>query len=102
MPLNTGVEDIDQAIRSLIQRLTPLAPLPQVSIDNTITIKQKIDAIRNLFIHTRRVRFKELLADIKNRTEVIISFLAVLDLAQQKTVVVEQERMFGDLVLRKV
>jgi len=46
-----------------------------------------------------RVRFSRLIEDAKTRVEVIVTFLAVLEMIKRMQIRVEQERLFGEIVL---
>ena len=86
---------------NLISRLKPLKAFPQATIDATISMKEKLDKIRNILKKMKKVNFFELLENSRNRTEIIVSFLALLELFKQKTVFLKQESAFGDIVVQK-
>ena len=44
-------------------------------------------------------RFSSVLSSAESRTEVIVSFLALLELVKQRTVTVSQESMWGDITI---
>ena len=50
----------------------------------------------------RRLSFGELLTSAHNRTEVIVSFLALLELVKQKAVALRQREIFSDIVIEKI
>ncbi|GAF73330.1 unnamed protein product, partial [marine sediment metagenome] len=47
----------------------------------------------------RRVSFNRLLAHAASRLEIIVTFLAVLELIKLKGIEVQQERLFGEIVI---
>lgn len=101
-PENLSNENIKQSMLLLLSRLKPLKPLPQTTIDRAISMKDRIDKIRNLINKSHRVEFHEILENAKNKTEIIVSFLALLELVKQKTVGLKQSETFGDIVIEKV
>lgn len=48
------------------------------------------------------VRFIDLLSESKTRMEIVVTFLAVLELIKQREIMAEQEGVFGEIVLRGV
>ena len=50
-----------------------------------------------MLIDKIRVNFSRILAAAENKTEVIVSFLAVLELAKQKELNFEQEELFSEI-----
>ena len=101
LPANAGQNSLRDAMMFLLNRLKPLEPLPKVSIDHSISIKQKIDAIRDLLKNGKEISFKNLLSSAQNKTEVIVSFLAILELVKQKSVHFRQVNAFADLLVVK-
>ena len=45
--------------------------------------------------------FDRLLQNTKNKTEVIVSFLAMLELMRQREIILKQEKIFGKILIRK-
>lgn len=101
LPANAGKNHLHDSMIFLLNRLKPMEPLPKVTIDHSISIKQKIDAIRNLVKSGQEVSFKNLLSSSQNKTEVIVSFLAILELVKQQSVRVRQINAFEDLLVVK-
>jgi segregation and condensation protein A len=62
-----------------------------------INIEEKIELIKDLLIKKARVNFSHLLASAGDRMEIIVSFLAVLELAKQKELVFEQKGLFSEI-----
>jgi len=101
LPANAQTKNLHDSMVFLLNRLKPMEPLPKVSIDHSISIKQKIDAIRDLLKKGKEISFKNLLSSAQNKTEVIVSFLAILELVKQKSVRFRQVNAFEDLMIIK-
>lgn len=99
MPLNATAADLKKAMDFLLRRLKPPRPLPQVDLESAITVKQVIDRIYSFVKKGKKLSFEKILADAKNRTEVIVSFLAVLELARDRKIKVSQSSLFGNITL---
>lgn len=101
LPANAGKNNLYDSIVFLLNRLKPMDPLPKVSIDHSISIKQKIDSIRDLLKSGKELSFKNLLSSAQNKTEVIVSFLAILELVKLQSVRFRQVNAFEDLLVTK-
>lgn len=98
-PQNLTLDEVRKSMVQLVSRLKPRKPLPQTRIDSTVSMKQKIHHIRTLLKNRKKAGFHELVASRQNRTELIVSFLALLELAKQKTVSLHQEETFSDIMI---
>lgn len=85
-----------------INGLVPWMMLPKGVIKKTINIQQKIQQIRDLIWQKTSARFSDLLKEAKDKTEVVVSFLALLELVKQRTVVVSQETIFEEIQITKI
>ncbi|MBI2436801.1 MAG: segregation/condensation protein A [Candidatus Magasanikbacteria bacterium] len=81
----------------LISRLEPPHALPQTHIDTSISMKERIDAIRTLLKKSNTFSFHKILSKAASKTEIIVSFLALLELVKQRDIYVEQDEAFGDM-----
>ncbi|MBU0540436.1 segregation/condensation protein A [Patescibacteria group bacterium] len=98
-PVGVTTEDLRQMMRRVIARLEPILKLPETSIKRAINIQQKIaDLFQRIKRHSKTT-FKDFLAGTKDRTETVVSFLALLELVKQKFVMVEQDDIFNDIVI---
>lgn len=101
LPSNVNQENLHKSMTALLRRLKPVDPLPKVTIDHSVSVKQKIDAIRNLLKNHKEFSFNNLLSSAQNKTEVIVNFLAILELVKDKSVAVKQSVSFDDMLIVK-
>jgi segregation and condensation protein A len=102
VPTNAGIDQLYQTMVKVLKRLKPLNPLPQMSIDRSVSVKQKIEAIYQALKNFKRVSFNQIVLNAENKTEVIVSFLAILELVKQERVTIQQPLSFEELTLRVV
>lgn len=84
-----------------IGNIVPLVKLPQGVIRKTINLQEKIQRIREMILSQAQLNFKTVLAEAKDKTEVIVSFLAVLELVKQQSIVVTQNEIFTEIEITK-
>ncbi|MBN2854028.1 segregation/condensation protein A [Patescibacteria group bacterium] len=73
--------------------------LPVESLEPKISIDEKIFSIKTLLTQKLKLSFSKILREAKNKTEVIVSFLAVLELAKQKELYFEQGELFSEIMI---
>lgn len=62
-----------------------------------ITIRQKITHLLQTLRQIPRVTFRRLLGQRTTRTEVVVTFLAMLELIKQRLVVAHQPTLFAEI-----
>ena len=101
MPTNVTLGGLEQSMVQLVGKLKPPKPIGRTHIDKTISLKARIDGIRKLLKSKTSFRFTDALADAENKTDVIVGFLAILELVKQKSLRLEQDNTFGDIMISR-
>lgn len=68
----------------------------------TLTIHDQIEHIRRATAHGHPVAFRALLDGAHYRIEIIVTLLAVLELIKRRQIQVQQEQMFGEILIAPV
>lgn len=101
VPLPTGLKKVTlDRLLDLFQealRRYPAAP-PTVERER-VTVRQKMEEIEAQMRSKRRMSFRSLISTCGSRMEVVVAFLAVLELIKALRVSAEQSEMFGDISL---
>lgn len=102
-PANATTQNLKKSFELILKRLTPVAPLPQVKIDHTVSVKQKVHSLYETIKKLERLTFKDLVGQAANRSDVIVSFLALLELLKQTKISIQQDQgAFGEMVIEHV
>ena len=67
-----------------------------------VSLPEKIDYVANKVKKKKRCSFKQLLEEQSSKMEVIVSFLAVLELIKIGQIEVHQERTFDDIYIDSI
>lgn len=98
-PLFT-LEKAALALRDLIGRLPKKERLPQVTVRKVISLEDMIGTLTNRIAGALRMSFKEFSREhAAEKVNVIVSFLAMLELVKQGVVTVTQESRNDDIVM---
>lgn len=92
-------EDMHQIFSELLMRIKPPEKLGEKTIENKVTIDEKIADIKSMVLSRVKIKFSRILSNAKSKTEVIVSFLAALELMRQREVVLDQDEMFGEIII---
>ncbi len=96
----------DQLLAAAIRGLTPPPPPPEVDLYHVapirVSVREAADALLVALDGLEPRSFRSLVAGIDDRIEVIVRFLAVLELYKQGVVEVDQVETFGDLTVRRL
>lgn len=100
-PKKLKKQDLKECYSLLLSRLQPPEKLEEGTIENKINIDDKIYTIQQIIAQRIKVSFNAVLDNARNKTEIIVSFLAALELMRQREVVLTQESMFGEIFIKK-
>ncbi|MCA9365467.1 segregation/condensation protein A [Candidatus Kaiserbacteria bacterium] len=88
-------------LRDAINRVIDNLPKPsfsaKASVKKTISLEEMIDRVRSRIERQMRTKFSELRAGETEKANIVISFLAVLELVKQETILVKQNYQFDDI-----
>jgi len=75
--------------------------LEEKTIEHKVNIEEKIAGIRDALLAKINLSFRDFLIKAESKTEVIVSFLAVLELMKQKSIDVEQTELFAEILISR-
>jgi segregation and condensation protein A len=65
-------------------------------------VSEKIDLLRRMLGERRRIRFSELFAESTSRSEVVVTFLAILELIRLRWIAAEQPAAFAEIDICRI
>ncbi|MBI4050280.1 MAG: segregation/condensation protein A [Candidatus Doudnabacteria bacterium] len=89
------------AMRALAESLEKIAALPKKILEEVVTISEKIEVLQNLLAEKLELRLRDLLEASRSKTDMIVTFLALLELVKQRILTVEQEAIFSEIIIKK-
>src|SRR5437868_4801891 len=95
--------DVVDLVRTFQQILERAKSRPVLEMDEeTVTVGQMIEFFRRrLLMEDRPIPLKRLLQHITSRHALISSFLALLELVRLQAILLRQERVFGEVLIKK-
>jgi len=102
IPANALGDNLYKSFSDLLKRLKPVNPLPTANVDHSVSVRDVINHLKGTLKKIKKFKFSELFKNSKNKTEVIISFLAILDMVKSGEVYMKQTKAFDDFEIKKV
>lgn len=98
--LAADVVDLVRTFQQILER-AKARPILQVD-EETVTVGQMIEYFRRrLLMEDQPIRLKRLLQHITSRHALISSFLAMLELVRLQAILLRQEKVFGEVLIKK-
>ncbi len=96
-----GLDDLIRAAQTILFRQDDRLKLKTVVGPPVVTIREKISLLRQALLKSGRLTFQRLLANAKSRIEIVVTFLALLELVKRHLVHVKQETTFGEIQIEQ-
>jgi len=92
-----SVAALETAMQNMLRAVEKQEALPEVRVKPLVTIEEMMDRLTSRVQSALSISFKEFSGDAKERVEVIVSFLALLELVKQGIVDAAQHEHFTDI-----
>jgi segregation and condensation protein A len=86
----------------LLGRVKLPEKLDEEKLERKINIEEKILAIQKMLIERIKFGFSKILKNAQSKTEIIVSFLAMLELAKQRNIAIDQVGLFEEIMISKM
>jgi segregation and condensation protein A len=98
---NISGEVLRDSVGKVLDSLKELDNLPKAKIREAISIQEKIADLQGRLSSQIETKLSDLISGAKNKEEVIITFLALLELVKQRMFSIDQDELFTDITIRK-
>lgn len=100
-PKNISAEMLGKFFQTIVERLPKKEILEEEKITKTISLEEVIaDLVQKIEERVERA-FSEIIASRQSKIEVIVSFLAILELTKRQLIKTRQETTFGEIIFAK-
>jgi segregation and condensation protein A len=97
---NVSIFDLINAVNSVLKRLGTSEETREIFEDKW-TVSEKIEQLLQFIHQHHTVRFWELFASACSRAEVVVTFLALLELIRLRQLVASQEESFSEILITR-
>ncbi|GBE17098.1 segregation and condensation protein A [bacterium BMS3Abin15] len=99
-PKNINIFDLKKTFVKTLGEIPIIEKLEEEMVKEVITMEEKINHLQEVLREKIETSFSEITSNAKDKIEVVVSFLAILELVKQKLIQVEQTELFQDIKLR--
>jgi len=96
-PKNVDSSVLLMTFEDVVARLRPAEKIGNGQIEENISIEEKIFHVRQLLSEKVNFIFSQIIAKAKDKTEIIVGFLAILELMKQRELLLDQTELFGEI-----
>ncbi|MFZ2299660.1 MAG: segregation/condensation protein A [Candidatus Moraniibacteriota bacterium] len=101
-PSGLAAADLRSHFTDVLGGIPIFEALPEQEMRAVITLEEKIASLQHMLLERIETSFADLTRTATDRVEVIISFLAVLEMVKQRVIFVEQERFFSTISIKRL
>ncbi|KKS37881.1 MAG: Segregation and condensation protein A [Parcubacteria group bacterium GW2011_GWA2_42_14] len=92
---------LQKIFEGVLNAIPKIEKLAEEKIRKIITLEEKIRSLRGLLKEKIERTFSEITKTAADKIEIIVSFLAILEMAKQKFLSLEQDKLFGEIKIKK-
>jgi segregation and condensation protein A len=101
-PIGVSTDLLRELYQRIIRRLEPVTALPKAALERALSLEEKIRELTDRVRQALRLSFHRVLAEAGDRAEMVVSFLALLELMKQRLVKVKQSDLFEEIHLEAI
>ncbi len=95
---NTSVDDLLLAFKKFVERKNYEKPLNTTVTYKEFSVSERTSAIRKMLTDNKRIYFEDLFEN-GNKPFIIVTFLAILELANKEEIVIKQKELFDKIYI---
>jgi len=99
---NISSSDLREAFAGLLKRLEPFFKLQTAALERVVSVKERLQEIHETILSGIKMTFRQIASTGKSKVDVVVSFLALLELVKQRVVHVVQSGAFDDIEIKRV
>lgn len=99
-PENINVFDLKKHFISILSEIPLIEKLQEEIVSEVITLEEKINSLQNALRERAEASFSEIVSGAEEKIDIIVSFLAMLEMVKQKIIQVEQADLFQEIRLK--
>ena len=93
---------LNDTFTKLLKRLEPFFKLQQAAIERVVSVRERLRQIHDAVLSRSKMTFRDVVGKGQSRVDIVVSFLALLELVKQRIVNVIQEDTFQDIHITRV
>lgn len=101
-PKNIKTQDLFYSFKKILQEFPIQERLSEETVKEVTTLQEKIKEFQKNLAKKTKMSFQATLKNSSSKLDIIVSFLAILELSKQRIIWIEQRKVFGEITLNKI
>lgn len=101
-PPNLIATDLRSIFEEILKRIEYITKLPEKIMERAVSLKEMVDGIRTTLSKMQKMSFKEMMGEAKCKADVVVCFMALLELIKSGEAAVSQSGIFDEIEVEKV
>lgn len=101
-PPSLSAPQLHEAMQAVVKRLEPFFALEETQLARAKSVEERVEELKEVLAAKVKVAFRDIVRGAERKIDVVVSFLAVLELLRSHSIVVEQGEAFGDILVERV
>ncbi len=101
-PASLSLHGLWTTMHAVITSIVGPKTIMKSLVDRAITLQQKMNELVEHITQAVRSSFTAFVKNRSNRTEMIVSFLALLELVKRRSIHIQQSDLFSDMTIEKI
>ena len=94
---NVTLNDLVQAFEKFLERVDLEKPIHTKVTKKELSVEDRITSIKNRFKKEKRINFFDLF-EVKSKEHVVVTFLAILEMAKNRELMIYQDENFDNII----
>lgn len=100
-PLNIDASALEKTMSRILAEMPKAEKLAEERVKEVITLEEKMNQLKLSLEERIETSFKRLTKNAKDKIEIIVTFLAILELFKDRIINFEQSELFGEIKITK-
>ena len=86
----------------ILQEIPTKEDLAEHVMEEVVSLEEKIFQLKDTIEKRIKIAFHETVEQAESKVDVVVTFLAMLEMIKQRVVSVQQSELFGDIIIEKM
>lgn len=96
------IHTLQESFALILKQLEPFFAMTQTALQRIVSVKERLSQIHESIMTRARMTFADVVSGHKSKVEVVVSFLALLELVKQRIVHTVQSDAFSDIEIKRI
>lgn len=101
-PPGLKLEQLLAVFEEVVRRVEYVTSLPQKIMERVVSLKEMVSGIRDALFQAQKMSFREVVKNAKSKHEVVVCFMALLELIKSGEAAVNQKGIFDEIEVERV